>query len=257
MEANETYFYDVAMQKYAQKYANQYNKYNVPKKVGFLDCSVYELIERGYGIFCHVERYIDGDYNKYTNNWDWENKQVQRNTPSAFSHFTYEASKYKILICDLQGVNDLYTDPQMHTYNGKGCGKGNMGKRGINKFLNSHKCNAICTYLKLKAVNKKAQFIGTIPNQQYMEQDSIEPLKNTRTIHDIPDTNIKTRTYPVNYTSTHTNTNMSSHYNTTSHFNNNNNHSNKVSAFPALLNDDESDINNNNNPCCCQNCIIL
>ncbi len=36
-----------------------------------------------------------------------------RYTCAAFSHFTYEASKHEILICDLQGVGDLYTDPQV------------------------------------------------------------------------------------------------------------------------------------------------
>ena len=43
---------------------------------------------------------------------DWT-EVCARNTPQAFSHFTYEASEQKILICDVQGVNDIYTDPQV------------------------------------------------------------------------------------------------------------------------------------------------
>ena len=118
------------MQKDAQRFADEFNKNEVPKKVGFLDCWVYELVDRTPHIFCGVEQFIEGEYHKYTNNWDWVNQSVDRNTPSAFSHFTYEASGHRKLICDLQGVGDLYTDPQMHTVDGKGCGKGNMGKRG-------------------------------------------------------------------------------------------------------------------------------
>ena len=62
--------------------------------------------------------------------WD-ENK---RNTPSAFTHFTLNISSNRLCVCDIQGVNDLYTDPQIHTYNGYGFGAGNRGKEGINKF---------------------------------------------------------------------------------------------------------------------------
>lgn len=36
------------------------------------------------------------------------------NTPQAFSHFTYCHSGGKLLICDIQGVGDKYTDPQIH-----------------------------------------------------------------------------------------------------------------------------------------------
>ena len=192
MEEEETYFHDVAMQKHAQRFADEFNKNQVPKKVGFLDCWVYELVDRTPHIFCGVEKFIFGDYHKYTNNWDWVNQTVDRNTPSAFSHFTYQASKYKILICDLQGVGDLYTDPQMHTYNGKGCGKGNMGKRGIEKFLSSHKCNAICTYLKLPHTNLSSQFTGTLPQKRYMNNEHIDQVPVTNGQYTVPDTTGKT-----------------------------------------------------------------
>jgi elongation factor 2 kinase len=44
--------------------------------------------------------------------------QDDRNTPQAFSHFTYESSDHMVLVCDIQGVGDVYTDPQMHTLDG-------------------------------------------------------------------------------------------------------------------------------------------
>merc|ERR1712130_76858 len=122
-------------------------------------------------------------------NWDWVNQLVDRNTPSAFSHFTYQASRHKILICDLQGVGDLYTDPQMHTFDGKGCGKGNLGQIGIDKFISTHKCNAICTYLKLKHTNLSSQFTGTLPQKRYMKKKDIDSVPVTNGQYTVPDTN--------------------------------------------------------------------
>ena len=37
------------------------------------------------------------------------------------------------------GVNDLWTDPQIHSANGKDYGDGNLGIRGMALFLLSHK----------------------------------------------------------------------------------------------------------------------
>ncbi len=39
----------------------------------------------------------------------------RRNTPQAFSHFSYEASDHQLIIVDIQGVGDIYTDPQIHS----------------------------------------------------------------------------------------------------------------------------------------------
>ena len=39
------------------------------------------------------------------------------------------------------GVGDLYTDPQIHTSDGKGYGDANLGPRGMALFFSSHKCN--------------------------------------------------------------------------------------------------------------------
>jgi len=38
-----------------------------------------------------------------------------RNTPHAFSHWTWEHSRGRDIVVDIQGVGDLYTDPQIHT----------------------------------------------------------------------------------------------------------------------------------------------
>jgi len=51
-----------------------------------------------------------------------------------------------------QGVDDLYTDPQIHTVTGKGFGRGNLGQAGLNAFLARHKCNSICEHLGLQLI---------------------------------------------------------------------------------------------------------
>ena len=45
-----------------------------------------------------------------------------------------------------------HADPQVHTVDGNGFGQGNCGKQGIHKFLGTHICNPICTYLGLGTV---------------------------------------------------------------------------------------------------------
>lgn len=50
--------------------------------------------------------------------------------PQAFSHFTFERSGHQLIVVDIQGVGDLYTDPQIHTEKGTDFGDGNLGRWG-------------------------------------------------------------------------------------------------------------------------------
>lgn len=77
-----------------------------------------------------------------------------RATPNAFSHFTWEASNNSILVCDIQGVEDFYTDPQIHTVSGKGFGRGNLGQAGLTAFMTRHRCTHVCEFLGLKRLGK-------------------------------------------------------------------------------------------------------
>jgi elongation factor 2 kinase len=176
-EDREIYFQDVSMQCVAKMYTKMYNSYNPPKKVDFINSWLLELIGRLDRPLCGVERYICGEYRKHNNNFGYVSED-ERNTPQAFSHFTYEASQQQLLICDIQGVSDLYTDPQIHSIDGEGFGKGNMGEKGFEKFLSTHRCNAVCRYLKLPAINAKQEVedIGTLPAEPFMIHTRVQPV---------------------------------------------------------------------------------
>ena len=157
-EARQVYYDDVAMQMEAKRYADKFNKRFGKPVVDFLVAYVAELVERPGKPVIGVEQRIHGNYVKYNNNWDWNDER--RNTPQAFSHFTWEESGRKICIVDLQGVGDRWTDPQIHSVDQRGYGKGNMGMRGITAFLNNHRCNAICKALKLPPTRKPAKSLS-------------------------------------------------------------------------------------------------
>ncbi|KAF1789957.1 Protein kinase-like domain [Phytophthora cactorum] len=191
-EDPDTYFKDVEMQAVAAKYAKLYNSYNPPRRVEFLEAWILQLIPSDVsgagdqtiesltlsGTICGVEPFIAGEYHKHNNNFGYVS-ELERNTPQAFSHFTYEASGQHILVVDIQGVGDHYTDPQIHTRRGKEFGKGNLALRGFERFLGSHRCNPICRYLKLPLINPKDEGSrpvdpkGTIPAQPYMSQPRV------------------------------------------------------------------------------------
>eukprot|EP01084_Bolivina_argentea_P062453 114207_1 len=99
-ESIKTYFNDVRTQSVAQLFANEYNKYDPPKKVAFIKASVIQLLESESEQFFCVEDYLHGAYMKHLDNYGGD--EGIRNTPSAFAHFTYEASQHRLLVCDIQ-----------------------------------------------------------------------------------------------------------------------------------------------------------
>ncbi|KAG6952657.1 hypothetical protein JG687_00012870, partial [Phytophthora cactorum] len=79
----------------------------------------------------------------------------------AFSHFSFVASDFRLMIVDIQGVADSYTDPQIHSADGRGFGVGNLGTFGMEKFLESHRCNEVCRWLGLRSINEQYKPGGT------------------------------------------------------------------------------------------------
>ncbi|KAG5488394.1 hypothetical protein GH5_08555 [Leishmania sp. Ghana 2012 LV757] len=174
-------------------FAEKFNRLPVPKGfhrhvISFLQCETVRIKRRetpeAYankrsGFFSYhptdsadilfsMEPRLEGNFTKYTSNFGEVYEGFERRLSTkeekerhrvlmaveAFSHFTLVESGGSMLVCDLQGVNDFLTDPQIHTEDGKGLGMGNMGQEGIDKWMEAHTCNDVCKAVQLKPLSK-------------------------------------------------------------------------------------------------------
>mmetsp|Transcript_8384 Transcript_8384/g.7454 ORF Transcript_8384/g.7454 Transcript_8384/m.7454 type:complete len:319 (+) Transcript_8384:524-1480(+) len=112
-------------------------------KVFFVKVYVAKINDQYY----MVEPYIDGHFQKYTNNFDYVNENVP--LLSAFSHFSYQRTKKLFMVNDLQGVNNILTDPGVHSVT-KEFSHGDFGVQGMIVFFRNHVCNDYRRSLSLK-----------------------------------------------------------------------------------------------------------
>ncbi|GLI63916.1 hypothetical protein VaNZ11_007055 [Volvox africanus] len=149
------YYNDVLVQMDAKMLGEMYNKTDPPKQVDVMQCAILQFPGRPDSPVYAVEQLIEGDYVKYNSNSGFvKGDELLRNTPQAFSHFTWVLTKGLKICVDIQGVGDLYTDPQLHTLDGEGYGEGNLGLRGMGLFFRSHECNALCCRMGLKSFDR-------------------------------------------------------------------------------------------------------
>lgn len=69
-----------------------------------------------------------------------------------------------LMVVDLQGVNYILTDPQIHTHKNsdRSFGLGNLGVDGMTAFFCTHVCNPICRHMRLLDFHGKASGKSTI-----------------------------------------------------------------------------------------------
>uniref|UniRef100_UPI00398F85BE eukaryotic elongation factor 2 kinase isoform X2 n=1 Tax=Pristiophorus japonicus TaxID=55135 RepID=UPI00398F85BE len=147
--SRDVYFEDVRLQMEAKLWGEEYNRHKPPKQVDIMQMCILEMKDRPEKPLYHLEHYIEGKYIKYNSNSGFVRDENFRLTPQAFSHLTFERSAHQLIVVDIQGVGDLYTDPQIHTFSGTDFGDGNLGVRGMALFFHSHACNSICTKMGL------------------------------------------------------------------------------------------------------------
>jgi elongation factor 2 kinase len=94
-----------------------------------------------------VERFIAGKdsygcgFVKHNTNSGYVDCDLRRTTPQVLSAFSFYASRGTRLVADVQGVGDLFTDPQVLSIDYR-FGDGDLGPRGMALFFHSFRhCN--------------------------------------------------------------------------------------------------------------------
>mmetsp|Transcript_7809 Transcript_7809/g.18131 ORF Transcript_7809/g.18131 Transcript_7809/m.18131 type:complete len:1207 (+) Transcript_7809:32-3652(+) len=151
----QMYFDEALSLVVSDKYAKLFNERNPPQQINFCQTYILEFLERPGKPLCSVEPLLEGEFVKHNNN----NGGVlsKRMTPQAFSHFTHHVSNGKILVCDIQGCDNTFTDPQIHSADQKGYGLGNQGKAGFDKFFKTHTCGVVCAVVDLPRLEAGAR----------------------------------------------------------------------------------------------------
>ena len=112
------------------------------------------------------EDYIDGEYNKWCNNYGYIDTSFA--SMPAFMHWTWWYTDGELMIADLQGVRKddsyLLTDPVIMSLSGN-YGETDTGVEGMALFFLSHKCGLFCDKLPKPTLR---DFYGIIP-QPYLQ----------------------------------------------------------------------------------------
>ncbi|EFP93934.2 alphaK I3, partial [Puccinia graminis f. sp. tritici CRL 75-36-700-3] len=103
-----------------------------------------------------IEAALKGKYVKYSSNTDFNVDEEEEGIDpiicrlmNTFTHWSYHESAGQQLICDLQGVGPIITDPQIIDVDQTRWADGNNSNYGIRKFVEDHECNELCELLEL------------------------------------------------------------------------------------------------------------
>mmetsp|Transcript_8192 Transcript_8192/g.11406 ORF Transcript_8192/g.11406 Transcript_8192/m.11406 type:complete len:861 (+) Transcript_8192:313-2895(+) len=138
---------DVQLQLCAAVFTDSFNtKLRPPKRVKIIDCFAIEFYDRTPVEYMLVERFISGKdeygrgFVKHNSNIGYVDDDEKRLTPQVLSAATFWLSRGRAMVTDVQGVADLYTDPQLHT-KAQSFGTGDLGRRGMAFFFQSYDGN--------------------------------------------------------------------------------------------------------------------
>ncbi|KAL6748372.1 kinase-like domain-containing protein [Haematococcus lacustris] len=128
------------------------------KELRFSMVSLLEVpVKVGASNYYNMEKALEGQFMKYSNNAGYVNTKEYQATLQAFSHWTYNFSGGVFMVTDLQGVWNADTgifwlcDPAVHCPSDiLRFGNTNLGLEGCKCFFETHKCNHICAALGIK-----------------------------------------------------------------------------------------------------------
>ena len=135
----ESVLTDIILQYEAAHWAEKFNV-TAPKKIDFIRAYAIEFVDRPGSPMFAVERFIAGKdcygrgFHKHNTNSGFVDQEVRRQTPQVFSAHSFYASQGNRLVADIQGIGDLYTDPQVLSIDYR-FGDGDLGPRGMALFF--------------------------------------------------------------------------------------------------------------------------
>mmetsp|Transcript_12989 Transcript_12989/g.30753 ORF Transcript_12989/g.30753 Transcript_12989/m.30753 type:complete len:750 (-) Transcript_12989:61-2310(-) len=143
---------DILLQYEASHWAKEFNDHDPPKKINFIRAYALEFPEREGSPMFAVERFISGTdaygvgFFKHNTNAGFVDEDLHRVTPQVFSAYSFYESSGTRLVADIQGVGDLYTDPQVLS-NDYRFGDGDLGPRGMALFFETFRHNTLAESL--------------------------------------------------------------------------------------------------------------
>lgn len=151
-EAKQAVKNDIILQYEAMHWANKFNDLKPPRSIVFLRAYAMEFPRRPGKPWFAVERFISGNdeygagFVKHNTNSGFVDTELRRKTPQVFSAFSFYASQGTRLVADIQGVGDLYTDPQVLSCDYR-FGDGDLGYRGMALFFHSFRHCSLSDFL--------------------------------------------------------------------------------------------------------------
>jgi elongation factor 2 kinase len=147
-EAKNNVRNDILLQYEASHWSQRFNERDPPKKIIFIRAYAIEFPDRPGKPWFAVERFISGSdsygvaFHKHNTNSGFVDEDLHRFTPQVFSAFSFYASRGNRLVADIQGVGDLYTDPQVLSSDYR-FGDGDLGPRGMALFFKTFRHNTL------------------------------------------------------------------------------------------------------------------
>jgi len=151
-EAKESVRNDILLQYEASHWAQLFNEKDPPKRINFIRAYALEFPDRPGSPWFAVERFISGKdsygvgFFKHNTNAGFVDPDLHRVTPQVFSAFSFYESLGTRLVADIQGVGDLYTDPQVLSSDYR-FGDGDLGPRGMALFFETFRHNTLADAL--------------------------------------------------------------------------------------------------------------
>ena len=140
---------DIMLQYEASHWAELFNDIGQPpKKIVFIRAYAIEFPDREGQPWFAVERFIAGNdsygagFTKHNTNSGFVDEDLHRVTPQVFSAHSFYCSDGNRLVADIQGVGDLFTDPQVLSSDYR-FGDGDLGPRGMALFFKSFRHNSL------------------------------------------------------------------------------------------------------------------